>query len=158
VVTVGGVECCGMLGCGCGGGCLFRSLSVAEGYQSLACLLGCSRGASGVGHFLGSFAMITDTGAQAEIFLSLAISASSHAVTPTRECALSMRKAKRSAGEGLGESLADLSTLSGVSVRVDRSGRSGASAGCGKVTPSTRPFRVVARRALAALVWHLLEQ
>jgi hypothetical protein len=100
--------------------------------------------------------MITDTGAQAEMFLSLAISAISHAVTPTRLCALSINSDRRAAG--LGRSLADLSTLGGMSVGVEGSGRPGVSPACGLVIPSLRPTRVEARRALAALVWHGREQ
>jgi hypothetical protein len=101
----------------------------------------------GFGHFLISFAMMISTGAQGEMPLSFAISATSHGVTPTRLWALSMRKARRS----LGRSLAAISTLGGMSVRVGREGALAGFLGCGLVgTP--RPVRVVARRVFAARI------
>src|ERR1700730_8853248 len=100
--------------------------------------------------------MITDSGAHAEIPRSLAISATSHAVTPPLLCAFSRRASKRA----LGESVADLSTLGGMSVRVDGSGRPEGSPACGLVMPLSvgrmmRPARVEARRALAPATRHL---
>jgi hypothetical protein len=57
----------------------------------------------------------------------LAISATSHAVTPTLLWALAISSDKRA----LGESVADLSTLGGMSVRVEGSGRPEGSPACG---------------------------
>ena len=144
---------------GLGRGCLFLLPALTERPQTLKALCALCGGFAGVGHFLGSFAMITDSGAHALIPRSLAISAISHAVTPPRLWALAISSARRS----LGESVADLSTVGGMSVRVDGSGRPEGSPACGLVMPLSvgrmmRPARVEARRMLAAVIWQGREQ
>jgi hypothetical protein len=99
-------------------------------------------------------AMITRIGAHGLIPRSLASSAISQALIPVRLWARAISSAMRA----LGEPLADLSTVGGMFGGVDGSGCPGAFPACGQVMPSTRPLRVEARRALAALVWHGREQ
>jgi hypothetical protein len=97
--------------------------------------------------------MIFATGAHGDMLRARAISAISQAVTPTRLCAFSISSDKRV----LGASVADLSTLGGMSVGLERSGRVGGSPACGLVLP-LRPARVEARRSFAALIWQGVEQ
>jgi hypothetical protein len=92
--------------------------------------------------------MIFAIGAHGDMLRARAISAISHAVTPTRLCAFSISSAKRA----LGAPLADLSTLGDMFVGAGESARVRGSAACGLVPP-LRPARVEARRVFAALIW-----
>jgi hypothetical protein len=102
------------------------------------------------GHFTGpSLARITRNGAHGLIPWSLASSATSHGPIPPREWARAVNSDKRSLGVSW-RALTNLSRVGAVAMEVEAIGRPEGSA------PVDRLLRrLMLRRSLAALIWHL---